>query len=146
MSSFGKARPPAWFYIVAVLLVLWGAMGVFAFYADVTMGPAELAKLSAYDRRLLASRPVWFPWLYGVSVWSGLIGSAILLLRRAHARWLFVVSLVTVVAMFGYIFLATDLIAVKGVGVAMGFPIFIFAICVIEVWVAGHAIKRRWIA
>ncbi|MDO7841135.1 hypothetical protein [Sphingomonas immobilis] len=145
MASFGKLRPPIWFYVIGVLLLLWGAMGVYAFYADVTMSAADLAKLPAYDQRLLASRPVWFPWLYGASVWSGLIGSALLLARSAHARWLFIVSLITVVVMFGFIFIATDLIAVKGVGVAMGFPVFIFAICVLEVWLSGHAIKRRWI-
>ncbi|MEO5867019.1 MAG: hypothetical protein ABIS14_12520 [Sphingomonas sp.] len=144
MAVFRQA-PPVWFWIVAIVFALWGAMGVYAFYADVTMSEAARAQLSAYDRNLLASRPAWFVWLYGISVWSGLIGSAVLLLRSAQARWLFVVELVTVIAMFGYIFAVTDLIAVKGFGPAAGFPIFIFAVCVVQIWFVGMTRRRGWI-
>lgn len=140
-----KSRPPLWFWIVAILITLWGAMGVYAFYADVTMGEAARAQLSAYDRNLLASRPGWFPWLYGASVWSGLFGGIALLVRSAWARPLFVVSLVTIVVMFGFIFIATDLIAVKGVGPATGFPIFIAVVAIFQIWLAGLARRRGWI-
>lgn len=141
-----RTKPPVWFWVVAVIATLWGAMGVYAFYADITMSAAAKAQLPAYDRNLLASRPAWFPWLYGISVWSGLIGSVALLLRSAQARLLYVVELVTVVIMFGFIFAATDLIAVKGFGPAAGFPLFIFAAAAAQIWFAGFARRRGWIA
>lgn len=130
---------------MAIVLVLWGALGIYAFYADVTMSEAAKAQLSDYDRRLLASRPSWFVWLYGIAVWSGLFGSVALLLRSRLARAIFIVSLVGTVAMFGYIFAVTDLIAVKGFGPAAGFPIFIVAMGILQVWLAGLAIRRGWI-
>lgn len=70
-----RHSPPTWFRIAVALLVPWGAMGVYAFYTDITMDAAARAALSDYDRRLLASRPAWFPWLYGTAVWSGLLGT-----------------------------------------------------------------------
>lgn len=140
-----RRTPPMWFWIVAVVFALWGALGIYAFYADVTMSAADMAKLQDYDRRLLASRPAWFPWLYGSGVWTGLLGALALLARRGVARGLTVVSLVLVIAMFGYIFVATDLIAVKGIGAAAGFPMFIVVMEAAQIWVADRAIKRGWI-
>lgn len=141
-----RNRPPLWFWIVAIVFTLWGMLGVYAFYADVTMSVAAKAHLSAYDRTLLASRPAWFAWLYGFGVWSGLFGAAALLLRSAYARSLTLLSLALVIVMFGYIFAATDLIAVKGFGPAAGFPIFIVAMEIAQLWLADRSIKRGWIA
>ena len=66
-----RDKPPAWFWVVAALITIWGAIGVWAFYADVTMSAAAKAQLSEYDRTLLASRPGWFVWVYAAATWSG---------------------------------------------------------------------------
>ena len=141
-----RNRPPMWFWIVTIILVLWGVMGVAAFYMDAMPTPEQLAKMSAYDRTLQASRPHWFLWLYGAGVWSGLIGGIALLARSRFCQPLFVLSLVLVVAMFGYMFAMTDLIAVKGFTAAAGIPILVAAIGVFEIWLAGLAHRRRWIS
>lgn len=117
-----------------------------AFYLDVNTTPEQLAKMSAYDQKLLASRPTWFLWLYGVAVWSALIGGIVLLLRSSLAQAAFVLSLVTVLAMFGYFFAVTDIVAVKGFVASAGFPILIAVIAVFQVWLAGYAKRRGWIA
>ncbi|MEG3125637.1 hypothetical protein [Sphingomonas sp. GB1N7] len=145
MASF-RNKAPFWFWILGVLILLWGMMGVAAFYMDLMTTPAQLAKMSAYDQKLLASRPSWFMWLYGASVWSGLFGAIALLLRSGTARPLFWVSLVTVVVMFGYILAKTDMIAVKGFTAAAGFPIVIVVIAAFQIWFAGHARQRDWIS
>lgn len=141
-----RNRAPAWFWVVTVLIVLWAAAGVAAFYLDVNTTPEQLAKMSAYDQKLLASRPTWFLWLYGVAVWSGLIGGVVLLLRSSLAQAAFVLSLIAVVAMFGYFFAVTDIVAVKGFVASAGFPIVIGALAVFQVWFAGYARRRGWIA
>jgi hypothetical protein len=141
-----RNRAPVWFWIAAAVFTLWGVMGVWAFYADITTSAAAKAQMSTYDRQMFASRPAWFVWAYGISVWSGLFGSVALLLRSRHALWLSVVALVTVVAMFGFILIATDLIAVKGLGPAAGFPVFVVAMSIAQIWVARRAAMRGWIA
>lgn len=138
-----RIRPPVWFRIVAIVLVLWGIVGVFAFHASFL--ESVRATMDAYDRKLYDAWPVWYAPVYGVAVWTGLIGSVLLALRRRVARPFFVVSLVAVVVMFGWTFVATDLIAVKGVVTATAFPIAIALTCVFQIWLAGYAERRGWI-
>ena len=42
-----RIRPPSWFWLIALLAILWGVMGVVAFYMDLTMSPAAIADLSS---------------------------------------------------------------------------------------------------
>lgn len=140
-----RNRAPVWFWIVAALILLWGLAGVAAFYMDVTMSAEKFAELPDYDRQLMAGRPQWYIWLYGVAVWSGLLAAVVLLLRSAIAYAGFVLSLIAVIAMFGYIFATTDLIAVKGFVEAAGFPAVIAAIAAFQVWLAQYARRRGWI-
>jgi hypothetical protein len=139
------AKPPLWFWVLAGLLALWGGMGVAGYHVDLATSPADRAGLDAYDRQLYATRPAWFMLCYGLAVWSGLLGSLLLLARRRFARPLFLVSLAAVVVMFGWMFVATDIIAHKGVLVATGFPVVIALLCLLEIWFAGLAQRRRWI-
>lgn len=145
MAIYGRQPPPGWFYLVAVALLAWGAAGVFAFYSDVTMSDAARAALSDYDRDLLASRPRWFIYLYGIATWSGLFGSAALIARRSWASPLYLISLVTSAAMFAYIFAVTDLIAVKGAGATVPFPLLVVAIGAFQLWFAGRSRRRGWV-
>jgi hypothetical protein len=138
------ANPPIWFWLLTGILTLWGIVGVAGFHLDLASTAADRAKLDPYDQRLFATRPVWFVGCYGLAVWTGLIGSLLLLARKALARLLYIVSLIAVVVMFGWMFVATDIIAHKGVLVATGFPILIALLCVLEIWLAGLARRRDW--
>lgn len=140
-----RAKAPLWFWGVTALILAWGATGVFMFYMDRTMDAAAVARLSDYDRTLRAHQPLWQIWAYGVAVWTGLIGAVALVARSRHAHPVFVVSLVAIVVLFGWMFVATDLIAVKGAWTATAFPIFIAAVAVLQIWFADVAQKRRWI-
>lgn len=140
-----RTRAPIWFWIVAAALLLWGIMGVVGFHLDLAATAADRAKMDAYDRRFYDIRPGWFPVCYGIAVWAGLIGGALLLARRRLARALYSLSLIAVVVMFGWMFVATDIIAIKGWLTATGFPVVIALLGVAEVWLAGLAIRRGWI-
>ncbi len=138
-----RTRAPILFWIVVVLLILWGLSGTVGFY--MSLSEATRAQMSAYDRSLYENAPGWYMPVYGVAVWGGLFGSVLLLLRRRIARWFYVASLVAVVVMFGWTFAMTDLIAVKGVATAVAFPILIALIGAFEIWFAGYAERRGWI-
>lgn len=145
MASTFVRTPPPWFRIVAVLFLLWGVAGVYAFYAQATMGPAALAALPDHDRRFFQSLPVWFNWIYGIATWGGLFGSVALLLGRRWAAGLYAASLLAVAIQFGWVFAATDLIAVKGAAATVPFPLVIFAIALWQLGVARHGIARGWL-
>lgn len=145
MATWVRQRPAGWFIIVAVLLVLWGLAGCASFYLHVAYGPDMDPHATDWDRAFFAALPAWLNIVYAVAVGAGLLGSIALLLRSRLARPLYIVSLIAVVIQFGYIFLATDLIAHKGVVVATGFPIFIAVVAVFQIWFAGYAQRRGWL-
>lgn len=136
---------PLWFRLVGLLFTLWGAAGVFAFYAHVATGPAQLAAMPDYDRAYFLALPGWFVWIYGLATWGGLLGGIALLLRRRFATILFVLSLIAVVVQFGWVFAATDLIAAKGAATVVPFPLVILAIALVQVAVARRADARGWL-
>lgn len=137
--------PPVWFRFVSLLFVLWGAAGVFAFYAHATTGPAQLAALPDYDRSYFLALPGWFVWIYATATWGCLLGGIALMLRRRFASLCFAVSLLAVAIQFGWVFAATDLIAVKGAVTVVPFPLVIFAIALFQLAIARHADARGWL-
>ncbi|WEK41601.1 MAG: hypothetical protein P0Y64_09125 [Candidatus Sphingomonas colombiensis] len=142
MSQFAT-RVPLWFRIAALLLVVWSAVGVFACIQQFRLGADAMGNATAYDRALYAAMPGWYNWVYALAVGSGFIGAVALLFGKAVARPLFVVSLIAIVVQFGYLFATTDIIAAKGVWVTY-FPLAIVAIALIEVRLAGVAIRNGW--
>ncbi len=143
--SIGSEKPPVWCWVAVGLLLLWEAAGVFAFYAHVSIDAAALAAMTDYDRKAYLALPSWFNWVFALAVWPALLGSIAMLLRSRFARPLFLVSLGGVIVQFGWVFGGTDLIAVKGALATVPFPFVIFLLAVVQVWLAGIAIKRGWL-
>lgn len=140
-----RIKPPTWFWVVAGLLLLWGIVGVIGFQMTVAMTPADYARMPPYDRQLYASQPTWVTATYGMATWTGLLGTILLLARKVWARPLYFLSLAGVIVLFGWTFVMTDIIAVKGVVSATGFPVVIALIAIFEIWLAGLARARGWI-
>ncbi|SOB87321.1 hypothetical protein SAMN06297144_2451 [Sphingomonas guangdongensis] len=145
MERQGRLRAPFWFYLVAVVLLLWGVMGVVACVQQVRLGAEAMGPASDYDRQLYAALPGWYNVIYAVAVGSGFLGAAALLARSPLARALFIVSVVAVAIQFGWLFAATDIIAAKGAATVLPFPILILGIAIVEVWFADYARRRGWI-
>ncbi len=135
---------PKWYWAVAVLALLWMAFACVVYVFHVSMSAEDMAKLPAIEQDVMYNSPVWVTAAYAVAVWAGLAGAIGLLLRRAWAQPLFILSLVGVVVQFGWLFSATEWLAVKGPSSA-AFPVVIAVIGAFLIWFAGHAQKRGWI-
>ncbi|PCD02597.1 hypothetical protein COC42_14445 [Sphingomonas spermidinifaciens] len=145
MAAYIRQAPPRWLVLVAFLLLLFGAAGLFAFYRDATMNETRLATMSEFDRNFFVSRPGWFIWVYGAAVWAGFFGALALMLRRRVARPLYIVSLIAVVVQFGWVFAVTDLIAAKGAATVLPFPLVILGVTLLGVWLSTRGIRRGWL-
>lgn len=139
-----RVKPPAWFWVVTALLVLWGIAACASYAMHMRYDPDDQAN-PAYDRQLYKSLPGWLNMVYAVAVGTVLAGALALAIRAKEAALLFVISLVAVVIQFGWTLGATDLIAVKGVGVAAGPPLVIFLIGAFALWFARLSRRRGWI-
>ena len=89
-----KSAVPVWFWVVAVLAVVWNAVGVMAYIADVSETAADMAKQPQIVQDLYAARPGWAVAGFAVAVFAGLLGSICLLLKRNFAVPLFLASLI----------------------------------------------------
>ena len=140
-----QSRPPGWYWIVAVILLLWNLVGAYACIQQFRLGAEAMGPATAYDRALYASLPVWYNWVFAAAEVTGVSAALALFVRLAFARPLFVASLIAVIVQFGYLFAATDIIARKGVW-TIYFPLFIAAMGVVEVWFSSHAQRRGCLA
>jgi len=137
-------RPPAWFHVVTLVLLLWALAGCYACVQQFRLGAEAMGPASDYDRALHASLPIWYNAIYAVAVGCGLLGAGALLVRSVLAIPLFACSLIGVAIQFGWLFATTDFLAVKGVGTA-AFPLVIVAVASASLWVARRARARGWI-
>lgn len=144
MASNFTVKPPAWFWIVAVLLLLWELMGVYACVQQFRLGADAMGPATEYDRKLFAAMPVWYNWVYAVAVGTGALGAISMLARKALAKPLYIVSTIAIVVQFGWLFVSTDIIAAKGVWVTY-FPAFILALSLFAVWLSDKGIRRGWL-
>lgn len=144
MSDIVGSRPPAWFWILAGLGLLWELYGVSIYLMHVGMLPSP-AEMSETDRMLMESSPTWVTAMFAIAVFAGVAGAIALLLRRRWARPLLLVSLGAVVLQFGGWLLMTEAMSVKGPSVFV-MPAIIVLVAIGLVWLATAAAKRGWLA
>ncbi|MFL9841999.1 hypothetical protein ABS767_13575 [Sphingomonas sp. ST-64] len=124
-----------------MVLILWGLLGCASLYMHFALGPEFDPNATDYDRQLYASLPIWLNIVYVAAVSCGLIGAIELLVRNRGAVLLSALSVVLVTIQFGWMFLATDIIAVKGVWTTY-FPALIIAVQLFQLWFASRAKGR----
>lgn len=103
------------------------------------MGPVDDWSLRYYP-----ALPAWYNAVYAVATFGGQVGGLVLLMRGQWAPVLFWISFVAVVVMFGYALAATDLIAHKGLGQVLPFPLVTSASGVLAIRFAAFAGGKDW--
>ena len=105
---------PKWYTPVAIIALIWNLLGCFAFLSDVMLTPEDIARLSAAQQALYASRPFWAIVATAIAVWFGAAGSLGLILRKRWALPLLVASLVGLLVQDFGLFVLTDAVKLAG--------------------------------
>ena len=92
MNPFLKV--PTRYWLISGLGAVWFAMGALDYVMISYKIPAYMQAMPEDLQYWLDHRPLWFTSLWAISVWSALLGSFLLLLRRRQALRLFVLALV----------------------------------------------------
>lgn len=116
---------PRSFTFIGIGALLWNMFGIVSFAAQYGMDRTELAHTDPYTARIYAEMPAWAWAAFAVSVGAGTLGSILLLMRRAAAVPLYLISLIAIIATFGYSFFGTDMLTVRGWTTTL-FPALIF--------------------
>ena len=96
------ARPPVWFWILAVLGLLWELFGVATYLMHVGVLPSADSGMSAAEQALADGMPAWATAAYAVAVFVGALGALGLVLRKAWSRLLLILSLLALLVQFGW--------------------------------------------
>lgn len=127
-----STKPPVWFWIVAVVALLWNALGIMAYLMRAYMTDEALAALPQEQQVYLQNQPAWYIGVFALAVFGGTLGSLLLLLRKALAYWIFVVSLICVVAQWSYdLFMVENSPAFESSGMAMAVMIPLFSVALV---------------
>jgi len=96
MNGMSERTRPHWsFWVISVLTLVWNAMGCMNFIMQ--MDPEALTEYPEAARSLVASRPTGATSAFAIAVFGGALGCVLLVLRKALALPVFVVSLIGVV-------------------------------------------------
>ncbi|WP_242096246.1 hypothetical protein [Sphingomonas sp. CROZ-RG-20F-R02-07] len=143
--GYVRQEAPFWFKVTVVALLIWALAGCYACAQQWRLGAEALGTPSGYDRALFARLPTWYDLVYAFAVGSGLLGALALVSRAKLARPLYALSILGIVVQFGWLFTATDIVAVKGALAVIPFPILILATAIGGFVISGRARRRGWI-
>lgn len=136
-------KPPTWFVVVAVLAVLWNAMGLMAVVMDALITPEQMAALPADQQALHQARPGWSVVGSFVAVVGGTLGSLALLLRKRWALPVLVLSLVGVVVQDAGLLTTAPAGAIPQAAFILQGLVFVIAVALVGL--ARRAIAREWL-
>ena len=142
MSEINKI--PTWFWIVAVISLLWNAMGVMQFFQTMLMGSDDLAKFTAEQQQHYKDTPLWAHAAFGFATIGGLLGALLLLMRKKMALVVFIVSLVAVLLQMVNAFVLMNGMEAFGPG-GLSMPIMIVAFSIFMIWFCKFSIKKAWL-
>lgn len=145
MSEGFADRPPRSFWIISAIALLWNLLGIMAFVMQVNMSAASKAALSEAERALYESTPGWVIVVFAVAVFAGTLGSLFLLLRKARALPLLVLSLAAIVVQVFHNLFLSNTVEVLGPQAA-ALPIVLIVAAVFLAWYARLAKSRGWLA
>lgn len=121
------ARTPWHLWLVAIIAVLWNAMGAFDYVATQLQLESYMSQFTAEQLEYFYGFPAWMVTAWAVAIWASVLGSVGLLLRKAWAVWLFGAALVGLLVSSIYNFVLNDGAAVMG-QTAVYFTVLIWVI------------------
>lgn len=92
-----RVKPHWSFWPIALLGLVWNAMGCLNYVWQSTLSTEVLASLSDAQQAIIEDRPAWATAGFAIAVFVGLLGNVLLLIRRGPIRLCFVLSMLGIV-------------------------------------------------
>lgn len=114
-----SVKTPAHLWIIAILALLWNAVGAFDYLATQLQYEPYMSQFTQEQLDYFYGFPAWAVVGWALGVWGAFFGSIALLLRKAWAVWLFGASVLGLVITTFYNFVLTDGTDIMGTGGAI---------------------------
>lgn len=137
-------KPPTSFWIISAVALIWNIMGFINFISQTFMSEESLAALPEEQQTLFESVPMWMTVIFAIAVISGTLGCLGLLLRKAWAIPIFLISLITILIQMLYALILSDMVAVMGTP-AVVTSILVIIVAIFLYFYAKKCKEKGWI-
>jgi len=127
-----NAQLPKYFKLIVGLAIGWNLLGVMAFVVQWFMTPEMLAQMPIAEQELYNNTPLWVTAAFAIAVFTGTVGCLLLLMKKAIALNILMLSLVAVFVQMFYLFALANAFAVYGIGGSI-MPALVIIVAVILV-------------
>lgn len=140
MAEESTNIPTTSYWIIAGAMLVWNLIGLIFYYQQSTLTEAVMldAGLTAQQIAHILNTPAWGHSGYAIAVNAGVLGAIFLLLRKAWAVPLFILSLIGALVQDLDAIVLRDALDAWGTG-ALWLPVIVIVICVAEIWYARGA-------
>ena len=135
------------FWVIAGAMLVWNLIGLMFYYQQSTLTPKIMADhdLTAQQIAHITNTPAWGHSGYAIAVNAGVLAAILLLLRKAWAVPLFVLSLVGALVQDLDAFVLRDAMEAWG-PTAIYLPLTVIVICAFEIWYSLRAKAKGWLS
>lgn len=144
MTNSTNVKPPVWFWIIAVIALIWNAMGVMQYLGQAYDTESFRSQYTAEQLEIIASTPAWATAAFAIAVFFGLLASFSLLLKKKFAYTLFLLSLLGIIVQLYHNLFVVESVDIYGPAAAiMSAMILVFGILLLLF--SKYAIKKGWL-
>ena len=111
MNATTKA--PVHLWIVGILAVLWNAVGCFDYFATQSQMESYMSQFTPEQLEYFYGFPAWVDACWAIAVWGSLLGSLLLLVRKAWAVWLFGLAILGMAGEYDVTFDFKETVAIR---------------------------------
>ncbi|MDJ0646234.1 MAG: hypothetical protein QNJ57_09670 [Flavobacteriaceae bacterium] len=144
MTDQTTTKPPVWFWIVSVVALLWNGMGVNNYIQQAYRTEGFIAQVTPEQLAIIETRPAWATAAFAIAVFSGLLGSLLLLLRKRFASPLLIISFITALLTQIWWFM-TDGPSLSDQASGAIIPIVVVLFALLLVWMARKGVTKTWL-
>jgi hypothetical protein len=147
MSDQINNKPTTAYWIISGVLLVWNLIGLMFYYQQSTLTPEVMANAGLTPQQIahITNTPAWAHAGYAVAVNAGVLGAILLLLRKAWAVPLFVLSLIGALVQDLDAMVLRDGIAAWGT-TGLILPVVVILVCLFEIWYSRSAKARGWLS
>ena len=138
-------KPTTLFWIIAVAALIWNCLGVMSYIGQAFMTDEVKAALPEAERALYENIPTWVTAAFAIAVFAGLLGSIFLLARKKAARFVFLISLIAILAQMSYNLFMSRAAEVYGPG-GVVMPVMVILIGVFLLIYSKKTIEKGWMS
>lgn len=135
-------KPPIWFWVLAIIAVLWNLYGMWDWFNSITLNEKYLAAFPGW-LEFIQGMPIWAKAGWSVAIVGSVLASLCLLLRKAWAIPLYILAFIGMVISFGYQLTSPTRPAEPSSMPYFAIGIGIFALFLI--WFARKAKNKGWL-